>query len=71
MASENKLLPCPFCGGSDLGVGGDYFTDGLSVYCRTCGACFESVDPVSEEEAIEKWNRRAVPSKEPPSSDSL
>jgi hypothetical protein len=39
--SEQKLKPCPFCGGSDLGIGrgtegrGGYPT---YVYCGTCGA---------------------------------
>ena len=51
---ENGLLPCPFCGGDDLGVGA-----GMSwaVKCHDCFGRTQSHN--SRQEAIAAWNTRA------------
>lgn len=51
-----KLKPCPFCGGeAKLNLL-------LGNYCVTCKSCMGAIFPatgMTEEEAIEAWNRRA------------
>ena len=48
-----ELKPCPFCGGTNLYVGS------WSVFCdATQGGCGGGVCARSNEEAVEKWNRR-------------
>ena len=49
------LLPCPFCGSSDLGDQGPSYTQ---IMCNTCGA--HEYDQPSRAEAIAAWNRRAT-----------
>lgn len=57
MSTTEALLPCPFCGGSDIGEGqvvgysidSSFYTFG----CRDCGAVF--IDGEAGE-----WNRRAA-----------
>ena len=56
----NKLLPCPFCGDTHIGVhitkGGNYVIGCNTVNCIALhceGKLFRT-----EEEAIEAWNRR-------------
>lgn len=51
---EGELLPCPFCGGSDLRVGGD--DKWVGACCLTCGA----VGP-DHYGSTNDWNRRAHP----------
>ena len=67
-----KPLPCPFCGGEDIGT----LSDEAQVHkwgravCKGCGAAGEEVrtgydarpDAVWRSEAIIKWNTRKVPS---------
>jgi Lar family restriction alleviation protein len=58
----SELLPCPFCGGTDLKIktgmiDGEHAVS--AVYCMTCagsGAFAEIQD-----HAVETWNRRAPP----------
>lgn len=69
--SENKLLPCPFCGGEELEF---QFSDidGWVAHVR-CNECDDMIGPMSKckyddkfeaaEDATEVWNRR------PPTSD--
>lgn len=50
-----KLKPCPFCGSENIElVAGDAWP---WVRCRSCLASSAMED--AEEDAIEKWNRRA------------
>lgn len=65
--NNEKLKPCPFCGGEaelQYGGRGDRESAGMSfVRCKGCcaiGKKFEvSRKYSSDEEAIEAWNRRA------------
>jgi Lar family restriction alleviation protein len=50
--SEQKLKPCPFCGGEAVLIKG-YF---CWVKCDYCGA--ETVAETSTTEAVDAWNRR-------------
>ena len=70
---ENKLKPCPFCGGDDFIVIEltlfSHEAGRLKIECRNCGTIFEleggAVAQTSDgylrlgPDAIEKWNRRA------------
>ena len=52
--TEQKLKPCPFCGREPV-----YVADG-KVIC-ICGAMMQSFNewkPFTEQEAIERWNKR-------------
>ena len=54
-----ELLPCPFCGGTNVAAvsaADDYGTFDWKVYCGDCDAFHET-----EAEAIAAWNRRAAP----------
>lgn len=53
------LLPCPFCGGTELSHGYSWPPEIGVVQCHSCDAL---VTADSEDEAITKWNRRAAPS---------
>jgi Lar family restriction alleviation protein len=65
------LLPCPFCGGTDLIVDTDYARDddirayAYHIFCNDCHATGRNQYPIgwceSEEMAIEAWNDRFVP----------
>ncbi len=57
---ENKLKPCPFCGGEakmleeyDVMIGKTYYF----VECTECTGTIFSGE-INEKEAIEAWNRR-------------
>ena len=58
MSEELKLLPCPFCGGTNLRV-----CTGEYVHCPDCGTdgpffiCMKG-DEDHTAEAIAAWNRR-------------
>ena len=51
---ENKLKPCPLCGGEAI----LYRNIIIQVHCKNCefGTCICH----SEEEAIERWNHRTI-----------
>lgn len=55
---DNKLKPCPFCGGMNL-----YYAEGrfYAVECVDCGGKVVGAYR-TEEEAVEAWNRRVQPS---------
>lgn len=52
--TELKLKPCPFCGGKA------FIVDGKMIMC-VCGATMKSFNdwkPFTEQEVVERWNRR-------------
>ena len=54
--TEPKLKPCPFCGREPV-----YVADG-KIIC-ICGAMMQSFNewkPFTEQEAIDRWNKRVV-----------
>ena len=54
---SNKLLPCPFCGGDNLGFYHNHlFRDGYEVRCYDCH--FGLQESRTKEEAIKQWNTR-------------
>ena len=54
-----ELKPCPFCGGEAVSDFAIYDYNYWGVVCKVCGAYVPVDDYGPEEEAIEKWNRRA------------
>lgn len=59
--SEKELLPCPFCGTSDL-LGFEPSHEGgwTIVKCRKCGGSGPAGRATSDQEATAWWNRRAL-----------
>ena len=54
---KSELLPCPFCGGTDIYCADAGHKTGVwFVQCEDCGATFPHFD--SKEEAITAWNTR-------------
>ena len=58
-----ELLPCPFCGLSDIDLfhdtSGDYEKHwSWGVECCNCRMGYQ--DNYTEQDAINKWNKRAV-----------
>ena len=54
----NDLLPCPFCGCTDiLGAGPDAY-DNFWYVCDDCGG--STCEAASEQEARARWNRRTT-----------
>ena len=51
----SELLPCPFCGGSNLAEG----FHSPFVICEDCGAFGPGSADITHEEAVNKWNTRA------------
>lgn len=58
--SSVPLLPCPFCGGTDLHIEGDNASDVWGVECNGCDASGPRVAP-SPDAAAEAWNRALRP----------
>lgn len=62
---DNKLKPCPFCGGTATLLKGGACTLNPFVYvkCNGCGVTTKEVYIVAEycanDKAVEVWNRRA------------
>lgn len=52
---EEKLKPCPFCGGQAETNYGRFDYNYFGVHCNNCDAYVSDCD---SEGAIEKWNRR-------------
>jgi len=64
-----ELLPCPFCGGTEINTGAFSYCPDCFIKCETCGANFELEVPwedMDEKEhdkkcyelLKEKWNTR-------------
>lgn len=58
MADAMKLLPCPFCGGTDLEATFHYFNGAIA--CQSCEATLPLPTKSPETQAA-AWNRRASP----------
>lgn len=57
---KSEMLPCPFCGHSDLVIGRQHIagmSDILCVWCYACGA--QTGSDETEELVVELWNKRA------------
>lgn len=63
---SSGLLPCPFCGGSRVGMASSIDATEWGVLCSDCGSsCSTSCD--SHDEAVTSWNRRSgVPAQAKP-----
>lgn len=64
MADKNKLNPCPLCGSHTVGLLPNENCDRYYfVSCWDCGASVgndsSGLFDLSEQEAIEAWNKRA------------
>ena len=56
-----RLLPCPFCGCSDIDLYQDTSNDyeeNWSWVINCCNCCMGYIDCYSEDDAIYKWNKR-------------
>lgn len=60
----DKLLPCPFCGGTDVNLRQHLATNMSWVSCGECGLEAPSETGWTDDHAIEYWNTRA-PSSQP------
>lgn len=61
-----KLLPCPFCGDANARFAKDYMLTWGHIICKDCFAQGPSIQipfpgekPTWEEQAWERWNKRA------------
>lgn len=52
------LLPCPFCGGTDIRP--NYIRDGYAVRCWGCAGEISAFNPNALSHAQTKWNKRPV-----------
>ena len=58
--AENKLLPCPFCGGEAYVKSAISLDDlNLGHVIISCFMCSASIQGQTVAQAIAKWNRRA------------
>jgi Lar family restriction alleviation protein len=58
----SELLPCPFCGGTNIFIGKDYDSEIAYAFCTNCGARGPRVRyyvNIPVKKAYEKWDRRA------------
>jgi Lar family restriction alleviation protein len=58
---SRELLPCPFCGGTDIDT--HFSLDGagnVTTGCMTCGASGPETATPDESKGAEAWNRRAA-----------
>lgn len=58
---EERLKPCPHCGGENIQSGSRENTFGIDIYikCDNCGAKVQICSEFGEDELIRRWNRRA------------
>lgn len=64
---NNKLKPCPFCGGNNIVIYDKSFNSGpyYDIFCRDCEASVRFADESETEEgAVNMWNTRIAPESE-------
>ena len=59
--SKNELLPCPFCGGTEIKVKRMKWNNLTDWYYATCKKCTANVRHFNEVLLIAKWNERTLP----------
>lgn len=57
----DKLLPCPFCGGTNAKLRTHSLAPMSWVSCVDCGLEAPTETGVTDEAAVAYWNRRAAP----------
>ena len=55
---SSELLPCPFCGSSNLDHGDNWSCGDGYVHCNGCGCTMSSFADDREQDAMRKWNDR-------------
>ena len=57
---QNKLLPCPFCGGEVemYSTQADAISEYYGFHCKSCDMATSYDYPNDREEAIKNWNTR-------------
>lgn len=53
---DMPILPCPFCGGEDVGFDNTINPQSVCVWCTSCGA--RGGEAGTNEDAVAQWNRR-------------
>lgn len=61
LTKDTSMLPCPFCGSSEISINGDMDPDPDGAREVQCGYCPGIVWGINEQEAIAAWNRRPAP----------
>lgn len=56
---SDNLLPCPFCGGTNLEIAHAADKNGTYDWKVACADCY--ILHETEEQAIASWNRRGIP----------
>jgi Lar family restriction alleviation protein len=64
---SEELLPCPFCGSTDIDVNSAGGENAAFCNCNDCGVCQDYDNKWTKAEAISAWNLRTSP---PPSGDA-
>lgn len=61
----DKLKPCPFCGGNNIGI---TYVESYSVDssyetfgCKSCGIGIDQYDAKSPQQELNEWNKRTTP----------
>ena len=61
-AADRELLPCPFCGGTDIDASYSLAGNGdINAGCMTCGASGPDAKTQEPGESAKAWNRRSSP----------
>lgn len=68
-SNANELLPCPFCGGSNVGIRNG--PAGHWVACISCGLEAPSESGITSEQAATYWNTRASQPATPTGNEAM
>ena len=55
-----RLLPCPFCGGTNPQMQSSFSKKTFWVFCSDCGLEAPSETGMTAQQAVKYWNRRAT-----------